>query len=185
MVYILLGEGFEEAEALVTADVLRRAEVPVSLTGIGGEFVTGSHGITVKTDVTVESVSLSGGDMVVLPGGLGGVASMEGSGPAMALIRQAAENPEIWLAAICAAPTLLARAGLLPQGVPCVCYPGMEGELERAGARPQMDKAVVVHNRLITSQAPGTVFDFALALAERLAGIPAACRLHTDLHYGA
>ena len=71
MVYILLGEGFEEAEALVTADVLRRAEVPVSLTGIGGDFVTGSHGITVKADVTVESVSLSGGDMVVLPGGLG------------------------------------------------------------------------------------------------------------------
>ena len=185
MVYILLGEGFEEAEALVTADVLRRAEVPVSLTGIGGDFVTGSHGITVKADVTVESVSLSGGDMVVLPGGLGGVASMEGSGPAMALIRQAAENPEIWLAAICAAPTLLARARLLAPGVRAVCYPGMEGELERAGARPQMDKAVVVHNRLITSQAPGTVFDFALALAERLAGIPAACRLHTDLHYGA
>ena len=48
-----------------------------------------------------------------------------------------------------------------------------------------VDKAVVVHNKLITSQAPGTVFDFALALAERLAGIPAACRLHTDLHYGA
>ena len=185
MVYILLGEGFEEAEALVTADVLRRAEVPVSLTGIGGEFVTGSHGITVKTDVTVESVSLSGGDMVVLPGGLGGVASMEGSGPAMSLIRQAAEDPEIWLAAICAAPTLLARAGLLPQGVPCVCYPGMEGELEQAGAQPQMDKAVVVHNKLITSQAPGTAFDFALALAELLAGIPAACRLHSDLHYGA
>ena len=61
----------------------------------------------------------------------------------------------------------------------------MEGELERAGARPQMDKSVVVHNRLVTSQAPGTAFDFALTLAELLAGIPAACRLHSDLHYGA
>lgn len=169
MVYILLGEGFEEAEALVTADVLRRAEVPVSLTGIGGEFVTGSHGITVKTDVTVESVSLSGGDMVVLPGGLGGVASMEGSGPAMALIRQAAENPEIWLAAICAAPTLLARAGLLPQGVSCVCYPGMEGELAKAGAAP-VDRSVVKADGLITGRGPGSAFDFALGLVEALAG---------------
>mgnify|MGYP002510182216 FL=1 len=185
MVYILLGEGFEEAEALVTADVLRRADAAVALTGIGGDFVTGSHGVTVKADLSVDSVTLEAGDMVVLPGGMGGVASMEGSDAAMGLIRQAAGNPEIWLAAICAAPTLLARAGLLPKGVPCVCYPGMEGELEKAGALPRMDEPVVIQGRLITSQAPGTAFDFALALVEQLAGIPTACRLHTDLHYGA
>lgn len=185
MVYILLGEGFEEAEALVTADVLRRADAAVALTGIGGDFVTGSHGITVKADLPVESVTLEGGDMVVLPGGIGGVASMESSTDAMALIRQAAGDPEIWLAAICAAPTLLARAGLLAPGTPCVCYPGMEGELAQAGASPRMDEAVVVQGKLITSQAPGTAFDFALALAEQLAGFPTACRLHTDLHYGA
>ena len=185
MVYILLGEGFEEAEALVTADVLRRADAAVALTGIGGDFVTGSHGITVKADLPVESVVLEGGDMVVLPGGMGGVASMEDSADAMALIRQAAGDPGIWLAAICAAPTLLARAGLLAPGTPCVCYPGMEGELAQAGAVPRMDKPVVVQGRLITSKGPGTAFDFALALAELLAGVPAACRLHSDLHYGA
>lgn len=185
MVYILLGEGFEEAEALVTADVLRRAGVAVSLAGIGGDLVAGAHGITVKADLPVESVALTGGDMVVLPGGMGGVSSIEHSGAAMALIRQAAGDPEIWLAAICAAPTLLARAGLLEPGVRCVCYPGLEGELEQAGALPQMDEAVVIQGRLITSQAPGTAFDFALALAEQLAGVPAACRVHGDLHYGA
>ena len=184
MVYILLGEGFEEAEALVTADVLRRAEVPVSLTGIGGEFVTGSHGITVKTDVTVESVSLSGGDMVVLPGGMGGVASMEGSGAAMALIRRAMEDPELWLAAICAAPTLLARAGLLPEGGSCVCYPGMEGELAQAGAVPAMDRAAVTEGRLITGKGPGTAFDFALALVEALAGAEVAAQVRAGLHDG-
>ena len=183
MVYILLGSGFEEAEALVTADVLRRAEVPVSLTGIGGDFVAGSHGITVKTDVTVESVSLSGGDMVVLPGGLGGVASMEGSGPAMALIRQAAENPEIWLAAICAAPTLLARARLLAPGVRAVCYPGMEGELIEAGAVPAMDQPVVIQGRLVTGRGPGAAFDFGLALVGELAGADAAQRVRAGLHY--
>lgn len=185
MVYILLGEGFEEAEALVTADVLRRADVAVALTGIGGDFVTGSHGITVKADLSVDNVTLEAGDMVVLPGGMGGVAAMESSDAAMALIRQAADDPEIWLAAICAAPTLLARAGLLPKGVPCVCYPGMEGELEKADALPRMDEPVVIQGKLITSQAPGTVFDFALALAEQLAGFPAACRVHGDLHYDA
>ena len=185
MVYILLGSGFEEAEALVTADLLRRTDIPVSLAGIGGAHVAGSHHITVQADLPVEAISLREGDMVVLPGGMGGVASIEGSPAAMALVRQAAEEPGLRLSAICAAPTLLARAGLLPQGVPCVCYPGMEGELEQAGAQPQMDKAVVVHNKLITSQAPGTAFDFALTLAELLAGIPAACRLHSDLHYGA
>lgn len=180
MVYILLGEGFEEAEALVTADVLRRAEVPVSLTGIGGEFVTGSHGITVKTDVTVESVSLSGGDMVVLPGGLGGVASMEGSGPAMALIRQAAENPEIWLAAICAAPTLLGRWGLL-EGKNAVCYPGMEEGL--TGAQPQMDQGVVVAGKIITGRAAGSAFDFGLTLVEVLAGKEESDKVRHGIYY--
>ena len=180
MVYILLGEGFEEAEALVTADVLRRAEVPVSLTGIGGDFVAGSHGITVKTDVTVESVSLSGGDMVVLPGGLGGVASMEGSGPAMALIRQAAENPEIWLAAICAAPTLLGRWGLL-EGKNAVCYPGMEEGL--TGAQPRMDQGFVADGKIITGRAAGSAFDFGLALVEALAGAAEADKVRHGIYY--
>ncbi len=182
MVYILLGEGFEEAEALVAADVLRRADLTVTLTGIGNEFVTGSHNITVKADLPVEAVKLEKGDMVVLPGGMGGVDSIEHSPEAMALVRQAASSGDYWLAAICAAPTLLARAGLLPQGVPCVCYPGLEGELEAAGAAPA-SCAVVVTEGLITSRAPGTVFDFALALAEQLVGAEAALRVRKALDY--
>jgi len=119
-----------------------------------------------------------------LPGGLGGVASMEGSGPAMALIRQAAENPEIWLAAICAAPTLLARAGLLGSGVHAVCYPGMEDELSAAGAVPQMDRPVVAEGSLITGRGPGAAFDFGLALVEALAGAETAEQIRAGLHYG-
>lgn len=183
MVYILLGAGFEEAEALVTADVLRRAGVPVSLTGIGGEFITGSHSIAVRADLPVEAAVLKEGDMVVLPGGMGGVASMEGSGTAMALIRRAAEEPGIWLAAICAAPTLLARAGLLPRGARCVCYPGMEGELAKAGAVPAMDRPVTVEGKLITGKGPGTAFDFGLALVEALAGAEAAGQVRVGLVY--
>ena len=185
MVYILLGTGFEEAEALVTADVLRRADIPVALTGIGGESVTGSHSIAVRADVPVEAVTLSEGDMVVLPGGLGGVASIENSGAAMALIRQAAGDPECWLAAICAAPTLLARAGLLPAGTHAVCYPGMEGELTAVGTVPVMGQSVVAQGRLVTGRAPGSSFDFGLALVEILAGTAAADQVRAGMHYRA
>ena len=181
MVYILLGKGFEEAEALVTADVLRRANIPVSLAGIEGESVASSHNITVRADVAVEYVALSEGDMVVLPGGMGGVASMEGSGAAMDLIRDAARHYR--LAAICAAPTLLARAGLLKQGARCVCYPGMEGELSAAGAEPQMDRSTVVDGNLITGRGPGSAFDFGLTLVEALAGADAARAVAAGLVY--
>ena len=183
MIYILLGAGFEEAEALVTADVLRRADLPVSLTGIGGEYVTGSHGITVRADVKVEDVALSNGDTVVLPGGMGGVTSMESSEAAMALIREAAEKYRV--AAICAAPTLLARAGLLRSGVHAVCYPGMEGELSAAGAVPQPDRSTVVDGNLITGRGPGSAFDFGLTLVEALAGADAARTVAAGLVYGA
>ncbi len=184
MVYILLGAGFEEAEALVCADLLRRADLPVTLAGIGGRTITGSHDITVQADLPVEAVALSEGDMVVLPGGMGGVSAMETSPAAMALIRQAAGGPDYWLAAICAAPTLLARAGALPSGVHAVCYPGMEGELSQAGAVPVMDRSVVAQGRLITGRAPGSAFDFGLALVEVLAGTAAADRVRAGLHYG-
>ena len=183
MVYILLGKGFEEAEALVTADVLRRANLPVSLTGIGGEYVTGSHNITVRADVKAEDVTLSNGDTVVLPGGMGGVASIEHSEAAMALAREAAERYRV--AAICAAPTLLARAGLLRSGVHAVCYPGMEGELSAAGAVPEMDRPAVVDGNLITGRGPGAAFDFGLKLVEVLAGADAARAVAAGLVYGA
>ena len=181
MVYILLGAGFEEAEALVTADVLRRGDLPVTLAGIGGMAVTGSHNITVQADLSVEEVSLEPGDMVVLPGGMGGVAAIEGSQAAMALVREAALD--CWLAAICAAPTLLARAGLLFEGTRCVCYPGMERELSEAGAAPEMDRSVVVEGRLVTGRGPGSAFDFGLTLVKVLAGAAAAERVRAALHY--
>lgn len=174
MVYILLGEGFEEAEALVTADVLRRGGAEVSLTGIGGMTVAGAHKIAVRCDAAVENVSLAEGDMLVLPGGLGGVASIEGSAAAMALARRAAEDDGIWLAAICAAPAMLAEAGLLPAGKSAVCYPGMEGALTAAGLVPCMDRHAVRDGKLITGRAPGGAYGFGLALLEALAGADAA-----------
>ena len=114
---------------------------------------------------------------------MGGVASIEGSGPAMALIRQAGTDVRLRLAAICAAPTLLARARLLAPGVRAVCYPGMEGELIEAGAVPAMDQPVVIQGRLVTGRGPGAAFDFGLALVGELAGADAAQRVRAGLHY--
>ena len=184
MVYILLGTGFEEAEALVTADVLRRGGLSVSLAGIGGMTVTGAHKITVAADVAVEDVKLSSGDMLVLPGGMGGVEAIEGSEAAMALARQAADNDTVWLAAICAAPTLLARHRLIGVSNYAVCYPGMEELLTDAGVTPEMDVAVVLDGSLITGKGPGTVFEFALSLLEVLTDEDTAAQVQAGLHYG-
>ncbi len=184
MVYILLGTGFEEAEALVTADVLRRGGVPVTLTGLDRRTVTGAHDITVIGDAVAADVALAAGDTVLLPGGMGGVASIAGCQPALALIRQAAQADDLWLAAICAAPTLLAQLGLL-RGKQAVCYPGMEQMLTDGGALPQMDRAAVRDGRLITGRGPGAAFDFGLAVLEALAGSDTAAKVKAETHYRA
>ncbi len=185
MVYILLGTGFEEAEALVTADVLRRGNLPVSLVGIGSRTVTGAHGISVVADDLVEDITLTAGDMVLLPGGMGGVESMENSTHAMSLARQAAENDSLWLAAICAAPTLLARHNIIGNGQRAVCYPGMENLMVPVGVVPCMDVPAVRDGMLITGKGPGTVYDFALLILETLTDAATAGEIRAGLHYNA
>ena len=183
MVYMLLGTGFEETEAIAPADILRRGGVEVKLVGIGGSTVTGGHGISVCCDTTVERVGLADGDMVVVPGGLGGVASVEGSGAAMELLHQAAADETMYVAAICAAPTLLARAGIIGPGDDAVCYPGMESEMTEAGVCAHEDASVIMDGRLITGRAPGSAIDFGLALLEVLKGADAAGQVRADMHY--
>ena len=118
MVYILLGTGFEEVEAIAPCDILRRGGVEVAFAGIGGQLVAGSHGIAVKADVTVEDIDREKLDMIVLPGGLGGVSSMEKSAAARDVIRWAWDNGKL-VAAICAAPTLLSKLGITGASAAC------------------------------------------------------------------
>lgn len=179
MVCILLGTGFEEAEALVPADLLRRAGIPVALVGVDGRSVTGSHAITVAADCTLDEVDPEAVELVMLPGGLGGVAAMTASGQAVELIRQAHARG-IPLAAICAAPTLLAKLGLL-EGRNAVCYPGMESQL--TGALPQPGARVVEDGPILTGQAAGSAFDFGLKLIEVLRGPQAAQTVRHAIHY--
>ena len=112
---VILGTGFEEIEALAVVDILRRAGMTVQTAGIGGTMVTGSHGIAVRADLPIEAVAAP--ELLVLPGGLGGVQAMEGSAAAMALIERqmASDRP---LGAICAAPSILGKRGRPAQPVP-------------------------------------------------------------------
>ena len=180
MVYILLADGFEEAEALVPADLLRRAGLSVALTAVGGSLtVTGAHGIAVRADCTADSVSPGDVEMVLLPGGLGGVEGMAQSETACALIR-AAHDRGCWLAAICAAPTLLGKLGLL-SGRRAVCYPGMEDGL--TGGVPCPGQAVVVDGKLVTGEGPGSAFPFGLTLVRLLRGEAAEQQVRHAIHY--
>ena len=122
MVYMLLGTGFEETEAIAPLDLLRRAGVDILTVGINGKIVYGSHKIGVEADIELGEVDLTNLEMVILPGGLGGVASIRASKEAMDIVRFAYENNK-FTAAICAGPTVLADLGIV-DGKNATCYPG-------------------------------------------------------------
>ena len=163
MIYVFFGQGFEEIEAVTPVDLLRRAELPVKTVGVGGKEITGAHGITVMCDLTEEEASPEGLDMIVLPGGMPGTLSLEHSETVQAFIDFCAENGK-WIAAICAAPSILGHKGRLA-GRFATCYPGFEDQL--AGARIQEDP-VCVDGKFVTGKGPGAAVEFSLKLVELL-----------------
>jgi len=181
MIYVVLGNGFEEMEAIVPVDLMRRAGLEVKTAGIGRRQVTGGHGIPVTADCVLEDVQPGDVDLLMLPGGMGGVESILASEAALALIRAAAEADK-YVAAICAAPMVLGKLGLL-QGRRATIYPGMEAEL--LGATPVPGAKAVVDGRIVTGQGPGAAFDFGLCLVELLLGEQAAQKVRNEVHYGA
>ena len=170
MVYILLGTGFEEMEALAPADLLRRAEIPVMTVGIGGKIVYGSHNIGVEADITIDEMDLTDLDMIVLPGGLGGVASIRASKAAMDAVQFGWENKK-YVAAICAAPTILAQLHIT-DGKQVVCYPGFEAQM--GSALPLTDVPCVQDGTVITGTSAGCSVPFGLSLIAALKGEEAA-----------
>lgn len=166
MVYILLGKGFEETEAIAPGDILRRAQIPMQYVGIGGKIVEGAHGISLVADITLEEMDLEHMDMIVMPGGLGGVESIEGSEKAMEAVEYAL-NRDKYVAAICAAPMILGKRGWI-DGKHAVCYPGCEGGMGKAIVHG--DKEAVVDGKIITGRAPGAAIEFGLTLAGMLPG---------------
>lgn len=166
MVYMFLAEGFEEIEALCPLDLLRRAGVDIKTVAVGdGDFVTGSHGISVKADMKESDLADEKPEMVILPGGLPGTTNLEASVVVAKAIEDAFAN-DAYVCAICAAPSVLGKRGYL-RGKEAICYPGFEKHLE--GARIS-GKKVACDGKIITGAGMGVALEFGLALVGALCG---------------
>ena len=164
MVYMLLGTGFEETEAIAPLDLLRRANIPVMTVGINGKIVYGGHGIGIEADITLGQMDLTAMEMIILPGGLGGVASVRASKQAMDALQFAWDNGK-FVAAICAGPTVLADLGIT-SGKKATCYPGCETGM--GAAIMQENAACIRDGKLITGTSAGCAIPVGLALVAAL-----------------
>lgn len=164
MVYLFFATGTEEIEALGTADIIRRAGLDLQIVSITGQrTVAGAHGIRVETDALLQEVDFFDAEMLIFPGGLSGATNLAACDDLNERLRD-----HVYLgrpvAAICAAPLILGRLGLL-EGKRATCYPGFEGELKGAtctGALVEQD------GLFITGKGPAAVFEFGYDIVERL-----------------
>lgn len=164
-VLVLLAPGFEEIEAVTVIDILRRAGVDVVVAGTAAGPIDGSHRISLIPDTTLTAASQGAFDMIVLPGGGEGTTHLRGDPRVAALIRHQIDQGK-YVAAICAAPAVLADMGLLAQKR-VTSYPTYQSELPGS---IYCSERVVVDGRIVTSRSPGTAMEFALTLVELLAG---------------
>ncbi|MDO4538618.1 MAG: DJ-1/PfpI family protein [Coriobacteriales bacterium] len=165
-VAVMLAPGYEEGEALMVVDIIRRGGFEVDAVGLLGDKVTGGHGVTALAD-TVFDGSLDQYDMVVLPGGYDGAAAMRDHDGFLEAVRKMDAEGK-WVCAICAAPIALDRAGLL-DGRRFTCYPTTAAKIAAPGAT-WVDEVVLVDGNRVYSQGPGTTFHFAYALVDVLGG---------------
>jgi 4-methyl-5(b-hydroxyethyl)-thiazole monophosphate biosynthesis len=173
-VMIPLAEGFEEIEAFTVIDVLRRANIQVDTVGIIGSVIASKHGVRVIVDKRLAQVMPNEYDAIVLPGGNPGYINLGKSLQLMEMLKSFNTQNKL-IGAICGAPLILAKQGLLDNKKATV-YPGNEKEL----AYPR-DRDVVVDGNIITSQGPGTAMHFALKIVEKLKGSNEALRLKSEL----
>jgi len=166
VVLVPLAPGFEEIEAVAIIDVLRRAGVDVRVAGLNRGPVTGSHGITLNTDGPLDEVDSASLAMIVLPGGQPGSSHLRQDARVLELVREL-EGSGRGVAAICAAPIVLAAAGVL-EGRQATSHPSVRDQL--SGAHIVDESRVVRAGRVVTSQGPGTALEFALELVRELCG---------------
>lgn len=179
MVVLFLANGFEEVEALMPLDLLRRAGVEVTTVAIDGSgaderCITGAHGISVLADISAADFVLPNDiEMVILPGGMPGASNLDAS-PLVDSVLRTAYHRGAHLAAICAAPLVLGRRGYL-DGKRATCYPGFEQELVGATV---VEGGCVVDGKVITAAGMGVAYAFGMALVEVLCGGACADRIH-------
>ena len=173
MIYMFIAEGFEEIEALCPLDIMRRAGLEVTTVGIGASEITGAHGITVKTDVCSCKYDPDNEfDMIFLPGGMPGTLNLENSDIVSKAIENAIKNDK-YIAAICAAPSILGDMGLL-NGKEAICYPGFEDRL--CGAVISNNR-VVLDGKILTAAGMGVASEMGLMIVEIFCGEDTAKKL--------
>ncbi len=177
---VFFAQGYEEIEALTVVDVLRRAQMDVMMVSITKDHqVTGSHGITVEMDHLFEEIDFEAIDMIVLPGGLAGTKALEAYEPLMEQVDDFYKK-EKWLAAICAAPSILGHRGYLAGRRAC-SYPTFESHLD--GANVCRDAGAVTDGKLITGRGMGCSVDFALEILKNLRGEQSAGEMAEKIVY--
>ncbi len=152
---MFLADGFEETEALVTLDLMRRAGIDVKTVGIGKKIIVGAHSISIVSDLEDNEVCASTCDGIVLPGGMPGTENLYNSKTASDMVEYCFVNKKL-ICAICAAPIILGRKGML-RNVKSVCFPGFENELSGAII---MNTPCVNDGNVITAKGAGCVFEF-------------------------
>ncbi|MBQ6406881.1 MAG: DJ-1/PfpI family protein [Butyrivibrio sp.] len=178
---IFLADGFEEIEALTVVDLLRRANIEISTVSImGRKNVTGSHNITVEADALLEETDFDSLDMLILPGGMPGTTNLADCKALTDKIKEFDEKNKM-LCAICAAPTVFGKLGIL-KGKKACCFPGREDDL--LGADVQTS-SVTRDGHFITSRGMGTAIDFGLAIIEHYQGSDAATSMASKIVYRA
>ena len=166
-VLVPLAQGCEELEAITIIDLLRRAGIEVTSAGLDAGSVTASRGVTLIPDTDLESALESDYDMIVLPGGLPGADHLNKDERIKSVLKKMSDHDK-YIAAICAAPKVLANVGVLA-GKTATSYPGFLDGLGLSDTTLS-DEAVVRDGKVITSRGPGTAMDFALELIEVLSG---------------
>ncbi|MCL2637454.1 MAG: DJ-1/PfpI family protein [Oscillospiraceae bacterium] len=179
MIYLFLADGFEEIEALAPVDLLRRAGKQVLIAGVGGKEVVSTRNIRIIADIEASEIALNNElKMIILPGGMPGTNNLEACEKVIEAIKYCAEN-NIYIASICAAPSILGKMGLL-KGRRATCYPGYEKFLEGAKV---CNTGVVADGKYITAMGAGKSVAFALRLIETLCGSDKAKEIGHSICY--
>lgn len=175
-VIVPLANGLEEIEAIASVDILRRANIEVTTLALGDLKVKGAHGVVVVADKSIDEINIDDYDGILLPGGMPGATNLRDDERVISAVKALNEKGKL-VSAICAAPIILEKAGVL-KGKKATSYPGFEDEM---ASSTHTGERVVVDGNLITGKSPGAAIEFALEVVRFLADDETVDRLKGDM----